>query len=616
MVWRYYTTTKRNPNQAAQYVSSDTLFQSAYLNFQRGHMDAAAGECQALLATDPRHVSGLQLLAHLRFMSNAFDEAVALLKRASIAQPENPVILSNLGAACCAAGRFDEAIDPLRTALQLDPKLADGWKNLGRALQKTGRSVDAEIAYRNAVALNPADAELLNELAGVYSELGQLDEAIATLQRALQIRPRFPEALNNLAASMQETGRLDESIHFYRQSLAVRADQRVHANLIMALHLVDDELMSAQREIERWNNVYTKPLKRDSSNFQNDRSPDRRLRIGYVSRDFNISPVGRFIAPILSHHNHQSFEVFAYADTLADDRVVQQNKTSADHWRPTLAMNDEELARQIRDDQIDVLIDLGMHTKSSRIFVFARKPAPVQISYLAYAGSTGLAEIDAEVSDGFLNPAGAANVQSFWCYQAPAEAPEAARRSGPITFGCLNNFCKVTPAIRAAWLEIINRVPEARLILHVPPGSHREKFPVDQKRVTFVDRQSSAQYFALYNSIDIALDTFPYPGGTTTCDALWMGTPVVSVAGNTPVSRAGLSILSNAGVPELCAKNRIAYVEIAVSLAQDRSRLDELHRTLRDRMRRSPLMDAARAARDMEAVFRKLWRQFCSRGSV
>jgi protein O-GlcNAc transferase len=590
-------------------VSNDQLFHSAYLNFQRGRMDAAAAECRALLEEQPGHVNGLQLSAHLCFSAGQFENAADLLRRAASIEPESAIIQSNLGAAYCAAGRFAEAIEPLRAAVQRDRRLPGLLRNLGRALQHINRMAEAEIAYRNATALNPEDADLFNELADVYQELNRIDDAIAMLRCAVQIRPNFPEALNNLAAALQEIGQLDESIRLYRQALAAQPDSRVHGNLIMALHLVDDELASAKNEIATWNDIYTKPLKRYSV-FSNDRSPDRRLRIGYVSRDFNISPVGRFIAPILAHHDHESFEIFAYADTAADDRIARRNKASVDHWRPTLSLTNDQLAGQISHDQIDVLVDLGMHTKLSRLPVFARKPAPVQLSYLAYAGTTGLEAIDTEFSDGFLSPGGVANIQSFWCYEAPAEAPGVVPRSGPITFGCLNSFCKMTPATRAAWNEILSRVPEARLILHALPGAHRESFAADTNRVEFVDRLPPAQYFALYNSIDVALDTFPYPGGTTTCDALWMGTPVVSVAGDTPVSRAGLSILSNIGLPELVAKDRKEYVELAVGLANDRARLGEFHRTLRDRMRKSPLMNAARAARDIESVYRRLWRNW------
>jgi len=590
-------------------VPNDQLFQSAYLNFQRGQTDVAAAECNALLAAHPRHLNGLQLLAHLRFAAGAFADAANLLQRAAMIQPENPIILSNLGAACCAAGRFAEAIEPLRVATQLNPTQFDAWKNLGRSLRQTNRANEADVAYRNAISLNPQDADALDELAGVYRDLNKLDDAIAMLRRAVEARPQFPEALNNLAAALQEAGRLEESIQFYRMALAARPDPRIHGNLIMALHLVDDDQMLVAQEIARWKTLHAEPLKRQSE-FANDRSPDRRLRVGYVSRDFNISPVGRFIAPILAHHDHQLFEVFAYADTQADDRLVRRNKSAVDHWRPTLPMSDDNLAKQIRDDRIDVLIDLGMHTKLSRVLVFARRAAPVQVSYLAYAGTTGLDEIDADISDVFLNPGGIANVQSFWCYEAPVEASDVEERSGPITFGCLNNFSKVTAETRSAWFEILNRVPEARLIVHAPTGSHREDFGIHASRIQFVDRLSPTEYFALYKSIDIALDTFPYPGGTTTCDALWMGTPVVTTTGSTPVSRAGLSILSNIGLSELVGKDRKAYIELAVNLARDRNKRALLQQSLRDRMRASPLMDALRAARDIEAVYRRFWRKW------
>lgn len=605
-----YSVNTKHRQQALQLVTSDQLFQSAYLSFQRGQHDAAVNYCQTLLGNDPRHINGLQLLAHLRFAANGFAEAIELLGRAATIDPDNAVIWANLGAASCAAGRFAEAIEPLQNALRLNPSHVDAWRNLGRALRSTARLVEAEIAYQNAVALKPGDADTLHELSGVCSELGHVDAAIAALQKVVELRPQFPEALNNLAALQQEIGELGESIRLYRESLSARDDLRVHANLIMALHLVDDDLAAATREIAKWNALYVAPIQRGAQRIQESGTQTRRLRVGYVSRDFNLSPVGRFIKPILKHHDRKAFEIFAYADSDSDDRIARQIKSSVDHWQPTLALSDDQLAQSIRDDQIDVLIDLGMHTKSSRLLVFARKPAPVQLSYLAYAGMTGLTAIDGTISDGYLDPSGVANVRSFWCYEAPEEAPAVDHRAGGITFGCLNNFAKITPAVRVAWMEIFRRLPDARLVVHSPAGSHRQGFPIAPNRVTFVDRLPPAEYFAMYNSIDIVLDTFPYPGGTTTCDALWMATPVVSVAGNTTISRAGLSILSNAGFPELVASDRSAYVELAVTLALDRGRLNDLHQTLRHRMQQSPLMDANRAARDLEAAFRRLWQRF------
>jgi predicted O-linked N-acetylglucosamine transferase (SPINDLY family) len=303
-----------------------------------------------------------------------------------------------------------------------------------------------------------------------------------------------------------------------------------------------------------------------------------------------------------------------------------------------LGLSDEAAARIIRDDQIDILVDLTMHMADNRLLVFARRPAPVQATYLAYCGTTGLVAIDYRLTDPFLDPpyendAGGGPIYSeesiclpetYWCYRPPAEielrSTPPTLNSGHVTFGCLNNFCKVTGATLDAWGQLMQRVPGSRLVIHARPGSHRDRvrdFFTSQNiapdRLTFADKLPLRDYLRLYEAIDVALDSFPYGGGTTTCDALWMGVPVVSLAGQTAVSRGGLSILSNLGLPELVAADVEGYIEIASGLARDLSRLADLRGTLRNRMLRSPLMDAPRFARNIETAYRRMWHRWCAK---
>jgi predicted O-linked N-acetylglucosamine transferase (SPINDLY family) len=306
-------------------------------------------------------------------------------------------------------------------------------------------------------------------------------------------------------------------------------------------------------------------------------------------------------------------------------------------WRDVPGVSDDAVARLIRDDQIDILVDLTMHMADSRLLVFARRPAPVQVTYLAYCGTTGLSAIDYRLTDPFLDPPGQDDggepvyseesirlPETYWCYRPPVEieshgAPPA-REAGCVTFGCLNNFCKVTEPTLDAWAQILKRVSQSRLLMHARPGSHRDRVrdffasrSIAAERLAFADKLPVAEYLRLYNQIDVALDPFPYGGGTTTCDALWMGVPVVSFAGPTAVSRGGLGILSNLGLSELVAHRLEDYLEIACGLARDLPRLAGLRATLRDRMRHSPLMDAPRFARNVEAAYRKMWRRWCAR---
>ncbi len=301
-------------------------------------------------------------------------------------------------------------------------------------------------------------------------------------------------------------------------------------------------------------------------------------------------------------------------------------------WRNIRGLSDEEIANAIRQDQIDILVDLTMHMADNRLLVFARKPAPVQLTYLAYCGTTGLDTMDYRLTDPFLDPPRQTGQlyseqsihlpQTYWCYQPVVEAPSLNElpplKAGHVTFGCLNNFCKVTAPTLAAWRSLLQAVPQSRLLLHAQVGGHRDlaasffaQRNISPDRLIFVRKVSTAEYMSTYQRIDMALDPFPYGGGTTTCDALWMGVPVVSLAGQTAMGRAGVSILSNVGLPELVAGDSEQYVAIAAALAQDLPRLSELRATLRDRMQASPLMDAPSFARNIEAAYREMWKRWC-----
>jgi predicted O-linked N-acetylglucosamine transferase (SPINDLY family) len=315
------------------------------------------------------------------------------------------------------------------------------------------------------------------------------------------------------------------------------------------------------------------------------------------------------------------------------DWLTERCRAAADVWRDVLGLNDEQLAQAIRDDRIDILIDLTMHMEGCRLLVFARKPAPVQVTYLAYPGSTGLAAMDYRLTDPYMDPPGGPDEriyveqsirlpETYWCYRPPIEAPPVttlpAHRVGHVTFGCLNNFCKVSAPALHAWMRLLQALPDSRLTLHARPGSHRDQVyellaqhQIAPRRLTFVDSMSLEDYFHLHDHIDVALDPFPHAGGTTTCDALWMGVPIVTLAGKTVAGRGGVSILSNLGLNELIAPDVEDYIRRALTLAGDLPRLSDLRRTLRERMRSSPLMDVPRFAHNVEAVYRELWERFC-----
>jgi protein O-GlcNAc transferase len=337
--------------------------------------------------------------------------------------------------------------------------------------------------------------------------------------------------------------------------------------------------------------------------------------------------------PVLENHDKTQVEVFAYAQAPLSDAVTQRLRASIDCWRDIVGRSDAQVADLIRQDQIDILVDLSMHTAGNRLLVFAAKPAPVQVTWLGYPGSTGLQTIDYRLSDPYLDPLGEDESiyseqtirlpDTFWCYDPmdgrdiPINPPPALER-GEITFGCLNKFTKLNPQNLALWAKVLAQVKNSRLLLLTDPGSHVQRtiselagHGIDPARLEFIPRRSHQEYLKLYHRIDIALDTLPYNGHTTTIDGLWMGVPTVSLAGATAVGRAGVSILSNIGLLELIAKSEAQFVQIAVALAQDLPKLSNLRSTLRQRMEQSPLMDAPRFARNIESAYRQMWRTWC-----
>ncbi len=451
----------------------------------------------------------------------------------------------------------------------------------------------------------------------------------------MQLKPNYAGAYRNLANVYHDKGRPDLALESLRKAVELAPSAaEINSNLLYLVHFHPDfDSAAILREHRRWAERHARPLQRDPKPFGNSRLPERRIRVGYISPDFRNHVAGRMFKPLLAHHDHTQFEITCYADVAAPDLLTEELKRLADHWRSSYQVPDEQLADEIRGDGIDILVDLAQHSGRNRMLVFARKPAPVQVSWLGYPGTTGLDTIDYRLTDPFLDPLGEGDQyyseksyrlpHSFWCYQPPDGQSEAVAappqdRNGFVTFGCMNRFAKVTPPTLALWRQVLQAVPNSRLRLHSKIGAHLDSVRaffregnIADERITFVQRQPLAEYPPQYHSIDIALDPIPHGGGTTTCDALWMGVPVVTLAGRTAVGRGGVSILSNVGLPEFIACSGEEYVSIAAELANDRSRLSQLRSTLRQRMERSPLMDAPQFARNIEAAYRQMWLTWC-----
>jgi predicted O-linked N-acetylglucosamine transferase (SPINDLY family) len=598
-----------------------------------GRQDEAIGCYRRALDLDPA-------LAGVHFnLGNALKEdgqlaaAIVAYERALQLDPREAKVHNNLGNTRRAAGELPAAVTSLRTAVELSPDYAEAWNNLGLALSELKQHAEAVACFQRVLQLRPEMAAGYSNLGNVFKDRMQLDEAAACYRRAIQLAPEMAEAHTNLGMVLLDQGEADEALAAFRRGAELQPDDYVkQSNLLYMLLYTGNGAATSRVAHERWYRRWAEPLMRESGPHANDRSTERRLRIGYVSPDFREHPVGRMLLPLLESHDHERFEICCYASQTIDDRFTARFRPLADEWRNVASLTDQQLAETIRRDRIDILVDLTMHTAGNRLLTFARKPAPVQATYLAYCGTTGLPAIDYRLTDARLDPPDAVNPfveepfrlpDTFWCYRAPLEAPEVAPlpalAAGYVTFGCQNNFCKGTVAAREAWSRLLGKVPNSRLVLFVNGGSQRERAreffaqrDVAPERLSFVGAGPLAEYLGRYAQIDIALDPFPYNGATTTCDALWMGAPVVSLAGAWGQRRSGLSILSTVELADLVAADEEQYVDIAAVLASDVGRLAELRAGLRARMQASPLTDSVRFARSIEAAYRAMWRRWCA----
>lgn len=638
--------------------------QLAVGHHQAGRLDQAEAVYRQILQTNPNLPQALNLLGvlfHQRGQNNQaielldraitlnpaadyysnrgavlralkrIDEAISSFQAAIRIKPDYVDAHFNLASAMLSQMRVDEAIAGFRRVLQLQPQSARAYVQLGDALWQRNLPDEAIDAYRQAIRLVPNLADAHNNLGHVLQRLGRFDQAMESYRSALQVQPNLHGALYNIGNVLRDQARLDEAIECYRRAMAIAPhDPNPQSNLLYTLQFhpnyTDEQL---KKEHEDWNRRHALPWQPKMQKHSSQRDPDRRLKIGYVSPDFYHHAECFFVVPLLENHNHTQFEVHCYSSVTTPDFITDRVRKSADRWHDVRLLSDAELADQIRRDQIDILIDLTMHMRGNRLITFAQKPAPVQMTWLAYPGSTGLTAIDYHITDRFMDlpdqndswcTEQAIHLPDCWCcYHPVTECPEVNSRSGPVTFGSLNNFCKTNDQVLRLWASVLNAVPDSNLILLSQEGSHRKRtlelfqsLGIAATRIEFVPIRPRDEYLHLYGRIDISLDPFPYNGITTTCDAMWMGVPVVALAGRRPAARAGLSLLNTIGLPEFVAHNEDDYVRIVTNLANDRNRLANLRSSLRERMRQSSLMDAPRFARSMENAYRNAWKHWCA----
>lgn len=608
-----------------------------------GKLEQAIAAYEKALSLKPDYAAAYYNLGNVLHIQGKHEEAISSYRKALDIKPDYAEVHNCLGVLLQGQGRFDEAAEAYQRALSIDPNSWDAHNNMGNLLMVQGRLGEALEFFGRALALRPDYRDALNNMGNSLLAQGRMEEALASYQRMQSLSPKEADVNNNLANLCLAQGKVDEAIGFYRRALSINPrDSATHQNLLLALNYLygnDGAVMYAEHRAFARQHEGHSPISLTACD--QDRSRDARLRVGYVSPDFRKHSVAFFLEPVLRQHDHSRFEIFCYYNHPTADDVTARLRGFADHWTDIVGVSDEDVARKIRRDRIDILVDLAGHTAMNRLLVFARKPAPVQFSWLGYPNTTGLSAMDYRISDGRADPVGETEnyhteevirlPECFCCYSPPPECPEVnalpARKNGHITFGSFNAAPKITKGVVAAWARLLVEIPRSRLVIKyngLQSESQRrlvfEAFAthsVSADRLRLYGRDAvQAEHMSRYWEIDIGLDTFPYNGTTTTCDALWMGAPVVVMEGRTHVARVGVSLLSVVGLPELVARDLDDYVAVAVRLAGDLDRLERVRSTLRERVAASPLADSEGFTRHLEHAYTTAWERWCAGSNV
>jgi predicted O-linked N-acetylglucosamine transferase (SPINDLY family) len=606
---------------------------------EQGNLDDACACYRQALALKPDHYQACNNLGNALRSQGRLDLALDGYLRALQLRPDYAEAWTNLGNLLRDQGKPDEAETCCRRAVELKPAFPVAWNNLGNALTSQGRTEEAEASYRRALEIAPGFVEAYRNLAAVLVRRGRLDEAVACQRRAVELRPDFAEAHASLGNALMMLGRLDEGDACYRRALELQpAFARAHSE---ALHWRQYRpgvtLASLAADHAEWDRRHgRRGIGFQSCQSDGDRTGilshgGRPLRLGLVSADFGRHPVGYFCIRALEAlaRAPEAFDIVCYSTCWRNDDLTARFRSAARLWREVGPWPDDAIAAQIAADGVDVLFDLAGHTAGNRLPVFARKPAPVQITWIGSEGTTGLSAMDYVLADEHVIPRGAEShyrervlrlPDAYVCYEPPPDAPAVgplpALARGAVTFGSFNNPSKLHAEVAAVWARILQRVPGSRLVLKyrclTDAGLRRRILDlfaahgIPPGRLELSDWSPHVEMLQQYNAIDLALDPFPFAGGATTCEALWMGVPVITRPGETFASRHSLSYLSAVGLTDTVARDLDDYVEIAVAWAAERERLAAVRAGLRARMAASPLCDGSCFGEHLGALLRAL----------
>ena len=532
-------------------------------------------------------------------------------------------------------GKMEEAMDAYRSAIRVRSDFFEAHSALGLNLWRMNKFKEAKYSFGKALALNPDHANTHNNLGLALQGLGILDEAISSYENALRVEPDLAEAHNNLGLALQDLCKLDDAVRRYQKAASIKPDySAAYSNLLMAEQYRPSQDAETLYKLHcKWDQYYGRAFHADWPKHVNTPDPDRRLRVGLLSADFRRHPVGYFLVGFLKHLPTETIERIIYCDNTSDD-LTEAIKEDSDKWCYVGNVSDSDLASAIFGDRIDILVDLAGHSANNRLPVFSRKPAPVQVTWAGYPGTTGLSSIDYLISDQYSTYAGeeefctekVVRMPHGWlCYQPPDYAPTINalpyEKNGFVTFASFNNPAKLNTELILTWCKVLASVANSRMLIKykgVDSPSNLERLTslfetqgISKSRFTLEGQSPHDELLRRYTDADIALDPFPYSGGLTTLEALWMGVPVITMAGETFAGRHSLSHLSNMGLQELVAHNTEQYVELSERLARHPKKLAALRAGLREQMTKSPICDVQKFANDFSIIMRETWKNWC-----
>lgn len=580
-------------------------------------------------------------LGHMQ--SGRFAPAIELLNTAAKVEPDNAEVLRMLGECRFRSGNPVAGLETLQASARLDPDNAKTWFSIGAVLALTQRSKPAADAFARVVEIEPANAIAWACLGKTLQTAHEIDEAVDAYTRAIELQPNHLEARTDLANCYLHTGRIDEAIAEFRDALRIKPDHISALDcLCTALNYPDGLDPHDVFEVHKsFGEAVMKlpPLNATTTvTPQADLNPDRPLRIGYLSADLYEHSVAYFTSPLLAHRDSANFETHCYHTGKGLDAVSQELSAAADHFTHVRNLNDAQLAARIREDRIDILIELNGHTQNSRLLMLRDKPAPVVVTYIGYPNTTGLPTVDYRIVDTLTDPPEADPFHTeklirlpgcFLCYapreDAPPVAPAPCTANGHVTFGSFNATKKLTPRVVALWCRMLREIPSARLVLKGEAFSSPtslahykamfDEHDIDPARVDLLGRiPEKGGHLDAYRRIDIGLDPFPYNGTTTTCEAFWMGVPVLSLIGRTHAGRVGLSLLTAIGLPQFAVPDEDAFLRTAAELAANPDHIRDTRAAMRERVAASPLCNGPAFVQQLEAAYRGMWREACARG--